>query len=92
MPRFFVEVPHGPSKEECDQAIQMFLQTGSHFVTNADWGCHDGEHKAWFLCDVEDKEAVLRILPPLFRPAAKIVAVQKFSVKDISEIMENHDS
>jgi hypothetical protein len=91
MPRFYVEVPHGASKEECDKAIQMFLSTGSHFITNADWGCKDGEHKAWFICEIEDKESVLRILPPLFRPVAKIVEVQKFSVKDIPEIMDSHE-
>lgn len=91
MPRYFVEVPHGASKEECDKAIQMFLSTGCHFVTNADWGCMEGEHKAWFICDIEDKEAVLRILPPLFRQAAKIVTVNKFSVKDIPEMMAGHE-
>ena len=92
MPRFFVEVPHEPTKEDCDKAIKLFLETGSHFMTNADWGCDDGEHKAWFILEIEDKESVLEILPPIFRHSAKIVALRKFSVQDIPEIRVHHGS
>ncbi len=92
MPRYLVEVPHGASKEDCDQAIRMFLNSGSHFMTNADWGCKDGEHKAWFICDIEDRESVLRILPPMFRPVARIINVEKFSVKNIPKIMDSHEA
>jgi hypothetical protein len=38
MAKFLIEVPHGADKAACDQAIQIFLQTGSHFLTHADWG------------------------------------------------------
>ena len=48
MSRYLIEVEHKADKWSCDQAIEAFLNTGSHFLTNADWGCMDGEHKAWF--------------------------------------------
>jgi hypothetical protein len=92
MPRFIVEVPHEGTKEACDKAIKMFLETGSHFMTNADWGCEDGEHKAWFILDIEDKDAVLQIIPPYFRQTAKIVALTKFSMQDISDVQSYHSS
>jgi hypothetical protein len=90
MPRFFVEVPHDATKEACDEAIQAFLATGSHFLTNADWGCEDGEHKAWFTLDVEDKNAAREILPPYFRHLAKIVSLRKFTVQDFPEVRMHH--
>jgi len=56
MKRFLIEVPHSADKGSCDEAIQVFLQTGSHFLTHADWGCQDGEHKAWIIVEVEKKK------------------------------------
>ncbi len=92
MPRFFVEVPHDPTQQACDVAIKSFMETGSHFMTNADWGCEDGEHKAWFVVDLEDKKSVLQIIPPIFRRSAKIVEVKKFTVQDLPEILRHHGS
>lgn len=90
MPRFLVEVTHDATKEACDQAIKSFLETGSHFFTNADWGCEDGEHKAWFILEIEDRESVLQILPPDSRRSAKIVGLRKFTAKDIPELQIKH--
>ena len=91
MPRFLIEVPHEKKKEACERAIRVFLATGSHFLTNADWGCHDGEHKAWFVVDMESKEEARAILPPLFRQDAKIIALRKFTMDDLDETMEQHN-
>ena len=90
MPRFLVEVPHEATKEACDQAIKSFLETGSHFFTNADWGCDDGEHKAWFILEIEDRESVLQILPPDARHNAKITSLRKFTAQDIPELQNKH--
>ena len=49
MTRYLIEVPHENNKDACKQAVQAFMETGSHFMTNADWGCGDDEHKAWFV-------------------------------------------
>ena len=56
MEKFLIEVPHEETESECINAVRIFYQTGSHFLTNADWGCEDGEHKAWLLVDVENKD------------------------------------
>ena len=82
MARFLIEVPHGADKEACNQAIEIFIKTGSHFLTHADWGCLDGEHKAWIIADVGNKDEALLILPSAFRSIAKIVKLTTFTAKD----------
>ena len=90
MPRFLIEVPHENSKEACERAVRVFMETGSHFATNADWGCHDDEHKAWIVVDLDSKEEALTILPPLFRSEAKIITLEKFAIADIDQTMAHH--
>ena len=90
MAKYLIEVPHGPDKIECLRAIQIFLSTGSHFLTNADWGCLDGEHKAWFFMDIGSKEEALRIVPPAYRKDTKITQLNKFRLKEVEELLKHH--
>ncbi len=91
MARFLIEVPHNADKVACAQAIKVFLSTGSHFLTNADWGCMDGEHKAWIIIDgLESKEQASAILPSAFRSQAKIKQLTKFTMEEIDSILSNH--
>jgi hypothetical protein len=91
MTRFLIEVPHENKKEACDRAIRVFLETGSHFMTNADWGCSDHVHKTWVIVDVESKEDARSILPPLFRQTAKIIALQRFRMEDLDKTRNQHE-
>jgi len=91
MARFLIEVPHGEDHEACEQAIHIFLNTGSHFLSNADWGCEDGEHKAWFMLDIDSKEQARNILPPAYRRQAKIIKLVKFSTENPEENMAYHN-
>ena len=90
MPRFLIEVPHEPERMACARAVKIFLDTGSHFLTHADWGCMDGEHKAWFIATVEDKDEARSIVPPQFRHEAKITRLNYFTVEEIDEILYHH--
>ena len=90
MTRYLVEVPHEAEKVACLRAIQTFLQTGSHFLANAEWGCADGEHKAWLTLEADSKEDVQFALPPSMRPQAKIVKLDKYSLKEIEEALRYH--
>ncbi len=90
MPKFLIEVPHENTEEACNRAIEIFKSTGSHFVTNAEWGCHDDEHKAWILVDLEDKQQALSILPPEFRSVAKIINVERLSRANMETIARDH--
>jgi hypothetical protein len=90
MARFLLEVPHGPDLVHCDRAARIFLATGSHFLTHADFGCSDGEHKAWLTVEVDSKEEALRILPPGLRVHARVVRLSKFSLSGLGEMLREH--
>jgi hypothetical protein len=92
MARFLIEVPHENTEEACNNAIAVFRATGSHFVTNAEWGCHDNDHRAWMLVDVDSKQDAVAILPPAFRGAAKVTAVERLSPADLSPTAKDHNS
>jgi hypothetical protein len=92
MTRFLIEVPHEAEKVACLRAIQTFLQTGSHFLANADWGCSDGEHKAWLILDAPSREDVRFALPPSLRPQARIVKLDRYSLQEVEEALHYHQS
>jgi hypothetical protein len=91
MKKFLIEVPHESDKKACNQAIKVFQESGSHYLTKADWGCMDGEHKSWIIMEVESKEEARLIVPPLYRPDAKIIQLVSFTV-DRMEADTFHES
>jgi len=90
MAKFLIEVPHEPEEMACARAVEIFLKTGSHFLTHADWGCFDGEHKAWIIIEVDSKEEARYILPPVYRSQAKIIELNKFTMEEIDQILRRH--
>jgi hypothetical protein len=89
--KFLIEVPHEATMASCLRAIEALLKTGSHFLTRADWGCKDGEHKAWIIVEVESKEEARAIIPPAFRSQAKIVQLNSFSLQEVEGMMRQHN-
>ena len=92
MPRFLIEVPHEEEIVACAHVVEIFLKTGSHFLSNADWGCKDGVHKAWIIVDVDSKNDAMAILPSAYRPQATIVQLNKFTLEEIEGILQHHKS
>jgi len=90
MEKYLIEVPHGEDKASCLMAVKIFLSSGSHFLANADWGCEDGEHKAWMVVETENKEEAWGILPSSMKPNAKIVKLTRFTRKDMEEAPYNY--
>ena len=90
MARYLLEVPHEPEVSACARAVKVFLDTGSHFLSNAEWGCRDGEHKAWLILDLDSREQARSILPPGFRSQAKIVELNRFQLSEIDELLLQH--
>ena len=88
--RFLIEVPHEATMIACARAVQTLMQTGSHFLTHADWGCKDGEHKAWIIVEVGSKDEARGILPPALRSQAKVVQLNTFSLADMEQMMRQH--
>jgi hypothetical protein len=92
MARFLIEIPHSSDKMACKKAIHALLATGSHYITNSDWGCHDGEHKAWLIVDVDSKNDARQVVPPAFRGQAKIIELNKFSLQEAEDMLREESS
>jgi hypothetical protein len=90
MPRFLIEVPHEEEIVACAKVVKVFLSSGSHFLTHADWGCMDGNHRAWLIVDVGSKDEARGLLPPAFRSAARITALNCFSMEQVDRIIDHH--
>ena len=90
MSKYLIEIPHGNEKIDCLRSVSILLSTGSHFLTNAEWGCLDGVHKAWFFMDADSKDEVLRIVPPAYRQDAKISNLNKFRLQDVERLLQFH--
>jgi hypothetical protein len=90
MPRFLIELDHEAETIACARAVQLLQQTGSHFLTNADYGCHDGVHTAWLIIEAENKGEARTVLPPAVRDQARIVALNRFSREEIDELLKHH--
>jgi hypothetical protein len=87
MARFLIEIPHEAEIQACAAVVKVFLSSGSHLLTHADWGCMDGNHSAWLTVDVDSKEDALQLVPSAFRPQARIISLNKFSMEQIDTIM-----
>jgi hypothetical protein len=90
MPKFLIEVPHASETVACARVVEVFLRTGSHFLGRAEWGCKDGDHKAWLVVDVGTKDEARNIVPPAFRADAKIVQLNHFKLGDIEATLREH--
>ena len=90
MARFLLEVPHESGVVACARANKLLLETGSHFLTHADFGCNDGIHKAWIVVDVSSKEEARNMLPSSYRRQATVVGLSKFGVKELDELIRHH--
>jgi hypothetical protein len=90
MARFLIEVPHDSGIAGCAAAVETFLKTGSHFLTHADWGCKDGDHRAWIILDVDSRDDARAVIPPLFRGDARVVQLNTWTMREVDEIRKAH--
>lgn len=90
MARFLIELPHEADGQTCTRFVKLTLTSGSHFLTHAEWGCKDGAHSGWIIVDADSKEEARLILPPPFRPQAKIVALNYFRLDESDQLTEDH--
>jgi hypothetical protein len=91
MAKFLIEVPHESEVVACARAIKVLLESGSHFLTHADFGCHDGVHKAWIVLDVDSKDEARNMLPPVYRRQATIVELCKFGLDELDDLIKRHE-
>jgi len=90
MPKYLIEVTHPEETVACAKVVRIFLETGSHYLTQAEWGCRDGDHRAWLIVEATDREEARSIVPPPIRSDAHVVELNRFTLEEIDEILEHH--
>lgn len=85
MNKYLIEVSESSYKLSSMRASYIFNRTGSHFLTHADWGFHEGQYKAWLVAEIDNEKEAMRILPSAYRHRAKIILINKFSRTGIDE-------
>jgi hypothetical protein len=90
MARFLIEVTHDEDTIACAKAVEAFLRTGSHFLTHADWGCMDGDHRAWMIVELDTKDEALNVVPPVFHSRTRIIGLTSFTLEQIREIQRRY--
>ena len=90
MEKFLIEIKNGGDTASCLRSIQSFLSSRSHFVTSVEWGCLEGENKAWLIIKTTNRSDAMRIIPAAYRQSAKITKLHKFTGKEINEDMLKH--
>jgi hypothetical protein len=90
MAKFLIEVPHEKEAVACARAVKLLLETGSHWLTNAEFGCKDGDHRAWMMVELDSKEDARRLIPSSQREGSTIVGLNKFSLEWIDDYIRQH--
>lgn len=91
MPRFLIEITHDNDKEGCFKALRAIEKMGSHFITEADWGCLDGTHSGYLVAELESRDHARQVVPPEFRSGAKIVQLNTFTREQIRSLVLDSD-
>lgn len=85
--KYLVEVPHAEDEIPCAHAVLSFLNSGSHLLEHAEWGCQDGVHKCWVILEGETKDDARRVLPPLLRADATIIGLNRFTRDEMEAVV-----
>jgi hypothetical protein len=92
MSKYLLEVQHEADVSSCLKAVKVLLETGSHFLTRADFGCHDGVHSAWIVVETDRREDALNIVPRAYREQTRVVELTNFSLEEVDNLMQHHES
>ena len=87
MEKYLIEIKNGGDTASCLRSIQSFLSSRSHYVTSVEWGCLEGEAKAWLIIKTKNSADALRIIPAAYRQYAKITRLHKFTAKEIDKAL-----
>ena len=80
---FLVEIPHESDTASCLAAIKVFAETGSHYLTHAEFGCEDGIHNAWLFVDADSHDEARLVAPPQYRALTKTTRVKRYAMTGV---------
>ncbi len=85
-----IQVPHSPDVLACAHVVRVFLTSGSHFLTNAEWGCMDGDHTAYLIVEIDSKDDARALVPAAFRADARVSRLTHFKLEQIDKTIRQH--
>lgn len=88
MPRFLIVVKHDDEYKGCVKALHALETHGSHFITNAEFGCSDGVHTAWLIADLDSRDEAKQIVPPECRADTQVIQLQRFTHDEIASMVK----
>lgn len=88
MTTYLIEIPHSDNMVECQHVVKLFVESGSHLLSHAYWGCKSGVHKSYFISEFNSKDEALQIVPPFLRRHANIIELVTFTKNDIQQFAE----
>lgn len=91
MSRYMIQASHDPSPKACLRILDAFLSAGSHYLTNAEWGCMVGEHTAWITVEADDDYQARLMVPPVIRKKAQVVRLNRFTPDQIRSLHSSID-
>ena len=89
--RFMIELPHKAEAAAAIQCVKTFEETGSHFFTNADFGCADGIHSAWIIAEAENHAEARLIVPPPYRADTTVIQLKQYAMSSLDEMFPDHE-
>ena len=90
MARYLIEAEHDDDGSTCKNIVKMFLDTGSHYLSHAEWGCEDGVHKAWMIVETDTREQALAVVPPFLRHSVTVIRLNRFFTDEMGAILTSH--
>lgn len=90
MNRYMIEIPHEATAAACVKVVETFHETGSHYLTHADFGCPSGVHIAWLVIDADNEAEARLCAPPYYRDEAKVIRVKHYTHLTHEEIIQDH--
>jgi hypothetical protein len=92
MPRFLISIDHEDDYEGCVRALNTIMQSGSHLIHKAEFGCKDGVHTGWLIVDVESREDAQMIVPPQHRANARVIQLRRWTKEEIADMVNALDA
>jgi hypothetical protein len=83
MPRFLIEIQHANDYEGCIKALQALMRSGSHLISQAEFGCEDGIHCGWLIAELDSREDAHRMVPPQFRADTRVIQLRRWTPKEM---------
>ena len=68
--------------------LDAFVKAGSHYMTRAEWGCLDEDHRSWAIVEAMDDAQARFMVPPVLRPNAKVIRLFEFTSEHIDLLHE----